>query len=172
MKRALSFLLVWAVAGAAVSAQQQSAKRRHSSASPRSKIYKLEELNWPQIDALERERTLVLLPVGMLEQHGPHLPVGADTLGVLYEVNGVLTRVSQALSDWNIVMLPPINYGHGGANQIGDMLVHPGTWHSAVHAEITCGGCWWTTCAERLQMDFRAERPLCSTPQYRYQRGM
>ena len=111
-----------------MSAQQQSAKRRHSSASPRSKIYKLEELNWPQIDALERERTLVLLPVGMLEQHGPHLPVGADTLGVLYEVNGVSRRVSQALSDWNIVMLPPINYGHGGANQIGDMLVHPGTY--------------------------------------------
>jgi creatinine amidohydrolase/Fe(II)-dependent formamide hydrolase-like protein len=73
MNRALVFLLGWAVAG--MSAQ--------------SKIYKLEELNWPQIDALERERTLVLLPVGMLEEHGPHLPVGADTLGVLYEANRV-----------------------------------------------------------------------------------
>ena len=128
MKRALSFLLVWALAGAAVSAQEQATKKRHSSASARSKIYKLEELNWPQIDALERERTLVLLPVGMVEEHGPHLPVGADTLGVLYEANGVSRRVSQALSDWNIVMLPSINYGHGGANLIGDMLVHPGTY--------------------------------------------
>jgi creatinine amidohydrolase len=64
----------------------------------------------------------------MVEQHGPHLPVGADTIGVLYEANGVSRRLSQTLSHWNIVMLPPINYGHGGANQIGDMLVHPGTY--------------------------------------------
>jgi creatinine amidohydrolase len=93
-----------------------------------SRIYKLEELNWPQIDALERERTLILLPVGMLEQHGPHLPIGADTIGVLYEANGVSKRLSKALSEWNIVMAPSINYGHGGANQIGGMLVHPGTY--------------------------------------------
>jgi creatinine amidohydrolase len=36
--------------------------------------------------------------------------------------------VSQALIDWNVVMLPSINYGHGGANQIGGILVHPGTY--------------------------------------------
>ena len=128
MKRALIFLVVWALAGALVSAQEQATKTRRSSAPPGSRIYKLEELNWPQIDALERKRTLVLLPVGMVEQHGPHLPVGADTIGVLYEANGVSRKLRQALSDWNIVMLPSINYGHGGANQIGDMLVHPGTY--------------------------------------------
>jgi hypothetical protein len=55
MKRAIFFLLVWAVAGSVVSAQEQAANERPSSV--RSKIYKLEELNWPQIDALERERT-------------------------------------------------------------------------------------------------------------------
>lgn len=64
----------------------------------------------------------------MLEQHGPHLPVGSDTLGVVYEANGVSRRVSQALPDWNIVMMPAINYGQAGANLIGDMLVHPGTY--------------------------------------------
>ena len=128
MKRALIFLLVWAGAGALVSAQEQATMKRHSSAPAGSRIHKLDELNWPQIDAFERERTLVLLPVGMVEQHGPHLPVGADTLGVLYEANGVSRRLSQALRNWNIVMLPSINYGHGGANQVGAMLVHPGTY--------------------------------------------
>jgi creatinine amidohydrolase len=128
MKRALLFLLAWAVAGVTVSAQQQAAKKRHSSTPAGSRIHKLEELNWPRIHALERERTLFLLPVGMLEEHGPHLPVGADTLGVLYEANRVSKRVSQALGDWNVVMMPSINYGHGGANQIGGMLLHPGTY--------------------------------------------
>jgi creatinine amidohydrolase len=128
MKLALILLLVWAVARPVVSAQEQPTKKPYSSVPRGSKIYKLVELNWPQIDALERDRTLVLLPVGMLEEHGPHLPIGADTLGVLYEADGVSRRVSQALRDWNIVMLPSINYGHGGANQIGDRLVHPGTY--------------------------------------------
>ena len=33
-------------------------------------------------------RTLFLLTVGMLEEHGPHLPIGADTIGVKYEARG------------------------------------------------------------------------------------
>ena len=114
--------------GPATSAGAQVAPPGAGARPSRSKIYKLEELTWPQIDALDRERTLFILPVGMVEQHGPHLPVGADTLGVTYEANGASTRVSRALPDWNVVMMPPINYGQGGANQLGDMLVHPGTY--------------------------------------------
>jgi creatinine amidohydrolase len=156
------------MAGSALFAQERTTGRQNS-ASAGSKIYKLEELNWPQIDSLKRERTLVLLSVGMLEQHGPHLPVGADTLGVLYETNGVSRRVSKALPDWNIVMMPPINYGHAGANLIGDMLVHPGTYgirQSTLRSLVADVG------GQLAQMDFRAEWPLRSTPQYRHQRGM
>ena len=93
-----------------------------------SKVHKLEELTWPQIDALDRQRTLVILPVGMIEQHGPHLPVGADTIGVTHEADAAAKRVSSALPDWNVVLMPVIHYGHGGANQLGDILVHPGTY--------------------------------------------
>ena len=111
MNIALLALIVWLASG---------------SASPG--IYKLEELTWPQIDALDRERTLFILPVGMIEQHGPHLPVGADTLGVTFEAGGAAARVSRALPDWAVVMMPPLNYGNGGANQLGGMPVHPGTY--------------------------------------------
>ena len=93
-----------------------------------SRIYKLEELSWPQIDALDRQRSLFLLPVGMIEQHGPHLPVGSDTIAVAYEANEVASRLIRALPDWNIVMMPALNYGHGGANQLGDKPIHPGTY--------------------------------------------
>jgi creatinine amidohydrolase len=72
--------------------------------------YKLEELTWPQINAFDRQRTLFILPVGMIEQHGPHLPVGADTIGVRYEVSGASTWVSRALPDWNVVVMPAVNY--------------------------------------------------------------
>jgi creatinine amidohydrolase len=128
MNQALIVLIVWATSMAAQCAREQAGTQRDSFAPARSKIYKLEELTWPQIDALDRERTLLILPVGMIEEHGPHLPVGADTYGVTYEANEASTRVSRSLPDWNIVLMPPITYGHSGANVIGNMLVHPGTY--------------------------------------------
>jgi creatinine amidohydrolase len=77
------------------------------------RIYKLEELTWPQIDALDRQRTLFILPMGMLEEHGPHLPIGADTLGLTYEADAAAKRVSRTLPEWSVVIMPPIPYGQG-----------------------------------------------------------
>ncbi len=125
MNHALAVLIVCVIAGSAEAGPTKAAAQRDRAG---SRIYKLDELTWPQIDALDRQRTLFILPVGMIEQHGPHLPVGADTIGVVYEANGTATRVSRALPDWNVVMMPSINYGQSGANQLGDMPVHPGTY--------------------------------------------
>lgn len=38
------------------------------------------EHSWTEIDALNRETTVVILPVGAVEAHGPHLPLGTDTV--------------------------------------------------------------------------------------------
>src|SRR5262245_23808781 len=77
MRRALMILIASTALATATAASQQPGAR--------STIHRLEELTAAQIAALDRARTLFILPVGMLEQHGPHLPVGADTLGVVYE---------------------------------------------------------------------------------------
>lgn len=37
------------------------------------------EMTWPEIEALAAEGALVLLPVGVIEEHGEHLPLGTDT---------------------------------------------------------------------------------------------
>jgi creatinine amidohydrolase/Fe(II)-dependent formamide hydrolase-like protein len=126
MRQAFILLFV-CVIGSAEAGPGQAATQRDRSARE-SRVYKLEELTWPQIDALDRQRTLFILPMGMIEQHGPHLPVGADTIGVTYEANRAAARVSRALQDWNVVMMPAINYGQGGANRLGDMSIHPGTY--------------------------------------------
>ena len=126
MKHTLIVLIVWAIAESVAAEHQRPEQNR--TAAGGSRVHKLDELTWPQIDALDRSRTLFILPVGMIEQHGPHLPVGADTIGVTYEANGVAERVSRTLPDWNIVMMPAVNYGQSGANQLGDMPIHPGTY--------------------------------------------
>ena len=121
-------LIVFLAGGTVASAQDRTAPQRGGPAPARSTVYKLEELRAPQIDALDRERTLFILPVGMIEVHGPHLPVGTDTLGLIYEANAASRRLSTALASWNIVMMPPISYGQGGANELGGRLIHPGTY--------------------------------------------
>jgi len=41
----------------------------------------LEQLAWPEVSRLrEKNGGLLMLPMGATEQHGPHLPIGMDTL--------------------------------------------------------------------------------------------
>lgn len=93
-----------------------------------SSVLTIGELTWPDIDALDRDKTLFLLVVGMLEEHGPHLPIAADTIGVEYEARRVAESLSRELSDWTVVLMPTLNYGSSGANQVGNISVHPGTY--------------------------------------------
>lgn len=62
-----------------------------------------EDLTWPEIDRLDRD-TVLLLPLGATEQHGPHLPVSVDS---------VFARsfCAYASAKAGAVVLPPIVYG-------------------------------------------------------------
>jgi creatinine amidohydrolase len=86
------------------------------------------DMTWPEIDALSRDRTLFLLAVGMLEEHGPHLPISSDTIAVDYEARMVADGLSRALPAWNVVLMPAVNYGSSGANQMSTVAIHPGTY--------------------------------------------
>ena len=44
------------------------------------KTFQFEELNWKQIDSLNRDTTIIYIPISPLEEHGPHLPIGTDFL--------------------------------------------------------------------------------------------
>ena len=43
-------------------------------------IHELAELTWEEVRDLDRARTVAVLPVGALEAHGPHLPLGTDVV--------------------------------------------------------------------------------------------
>jgi creatinine amidohydrolase len=64
------------------------------------------ELRWPEIDALDRDRTVLLLPTGAIEQHGPHLPVDTD----IHDANELSIRAAVA-SRARAVVLPPVWWG-------------------------------------------------------------
>ena len=48
------------------------------SRSAEAQVYRLAELNIDQIRMLDRQRTVILLPGGVLEEHGPYLPSFTD----------------------------------------------------------------------------------------------
>ena len=45
-----------------------------------NQVLLFEEMNWKQIEALDKEKTVLFLPMSPLEEHGPHLPVGTDLI--------------------------------------------------------------------------------------------
>jgi creatinine amidohydrolase/Fe(II)-dependent formamide hydrolase-like protein len=90
-------------------------------------ILRVAEMTAPEIAALDRDRTVVLLPGGILEQHGPYLPSFSD--GYWNE------RLTEALADsiaargeWTVVIFPLIPLGNSGANDIGGRFSFPGTY--------------------------------------------
>ena len=64
-------------------------------------------MTWPEAEARFRETDLVLLPVGAIEQHGPHLPLDTDA----YDADWLAREVAAACSDPKPLVLPLIPYG-------------------------------------------------------------
>jgi len=61
---------------------------------------------WPAAGGLTG--SLLLVPLGSTEQHGPHLPLGTDTL----VARAVCTRLARARDD--VVVAPALPYGSSG----------------------------------------------------------
>src|SRR5579864_6420290 len=68
-------------------------------------IFQLAELNTSQIHALDRARTVVLIPGGILEEHGPYLPSFTDGY-VTQAYTESLARAIVARPGWTVVVLP------------------------------------------------------------------
>ncbi|MBD2843982.1 creatininase family protein [Paenibacillus sp. IB182496] len=80
--------------------------RRNEGAAWESRF--LPRLSSTQIAALPKEEALVILPIGAVEQHGPHLPVYTDTL----IGEATLTQALEGLDpDQQVWLLPPVPYG-------------------------------------------------------------
>jgi creatinine amidohydrolase len=66
---------------------------------------RLDELTSPQLAALRERRPVALWPVGAVEPHGPHAPLGTDTLISV----GICERAAHRLGD--AVVLPALPFG-------------------------------------------------------------
>lgn len=77
-------------------------------ASPPSKrTHLLGELTWPEAKKRIKQVDLALLPVGSIEQHGPHLPLDTDA----FDADYLARRVAEACKEPKPLVLPLIPYG-------------------------------------------------------------
>jgi mycofactocin system creatininase family protein len=71
---------------------------------------RLADQAWPDVAT---SGCTVLVPVGSLEQHGPHLPLDTDTV----IAQAVCDRLVEMLGDSRVVVGPAVAYGSSGEHQ-------------------------------------------------------
>lgn len=91
----------------------------------------IDELPWTDVRARLIERPALILPVGSLEQHGPHLPVGTNIV--------IAQRVAHDVSEaTGILRAPTFSYGVtvGGGPFAGRAGLRRKTLHRAINELI------------------------------------
>jgi creatinine amidohydrolase/Fe(II)-dependent formamide hydrolase-like protein len=85
------------------------------------------EMTAPEIASLDRAKTVVLLPGGIVEEHGPYLPTFTD--GFLNErlTRALASAIVAARPGWQVLVFPTMPLGNSGANDIGRRYSFPGT---------------------------------------------
>lgn len=76
------------------------------------------DLSTREFEVLDHQRTIAVLPVGAIEQHGPHLPVSVDR-DIL---QAVVERVAALLDDLHVLFLPTMPIGKSNEH-----IAFPGT---------------------------------------------
>jgi creatinine amidohydrolase/Fe(II)-dependent formamide hydrolase-like protein len=85
----------------------EAPKRTASADFGAARPHLLGELTWPEAEARLKEVDVALLPIGAIEQHGPHLPLDTDA----FDADLLARRVAESCADPKPLVLPLIPYG-------------------------------------------------------------
>lgn len=96
-------------------------------------IAKWENLTREQITALDKERTLVMLPTSATEQHGAHLPVGTDAIILATLIDKVVAEGQ--FEKGNLIFAPQLNVGKSNEHMgfSGTLTFGTQTYYSLLH---------------------------------------
>ena len=68
--------------------------------------YRYQEYTWLEMREIVKQQPVVVLPVGSVEDHGPHLPLDVDNFLI-----GNICEEAARRMDGEMLLLPPIPYG-------------------------------------------------------------
>src|SRR5918999_3910690 len=93
----------------------------------------LAKIPFPEVERLVRSgKALIILPVGVVEEHGAHLPLGLDSFAA--EAYAAAAALHLEEKGYEIIIAPTINYGvaHQALSFPGTLSLQPETLKSLV----------------------------------------
>lgn len=96
------------------------------------------DLTWEDFASRDMSRAIAVLPIAAVEQHGPHLPVGVDTM----IAGGYLDRVTELVPDELDVLVLPVQ----AVGKSNEHLRFPGTLTLSAETAIRA----WTEIGESV----------------------
>ena len=93
----------------------------------------LAKIPFPEVERLARAgKALVILPVGVVEEHGAHLPLGLDSFAAEAYAGAAAPHLEE--KGYEVVVAPTINYGvaHQALDFAGTLTLEPETLKSLV----------------------------------------
>jgi creatinine amidohydrolase len=72
----------------------------------RMAVHELRDLTWPAFAAIEKRKSVAVLPLGAIEAHGPHLPLGTDI--VIAEAMAQAGAERLSAHGYEVVVLPAL----------------------------------------------------------------
>lgn len=96
-------------------------------------MHHLAKIPFPEVARLARAgKALVILPVGVVEEHGAHLPLGVDSFAA--EAYAIAAAPHIEEKGYDVIVAPTINYGvaHQALNFPGTLTLQPETLKSLV----------------------------------------
>lgn len=67
------------------------------------------DMTYLEIEKAAREKAIVLFPVGVIEEHGPHMPLGVDTYGAYVQTKAVKEELEK--KGIKTLIAPPFYWG-------------------------------------------------------------
>lgn len=71
-----------------------------------------QEKTWPELEEYIKKGALAILPLGMIEEHGPHMAVGADTMIIEDVTRDIATEFSKDKDNPPVLVLPAFWSGY------------------------------------------------------------
>ena len=102
-----------------------------SGASSQGGILRLADLSFTRLDALDRNRTVVIFTASPLEEHGPHLPVGTDVFISEFFAEQLARRIVDSKPGWTVLIGPSLPFGASALEHAGTLLVRARTVRNA-----------------------------------------
>jgi creatinine amidohydrolase len=92
----------------------------------------------PRMEKLDKNKSLVMLPTGAIEQHGPHLPVGTDS--IILEKLMERFVAEKSFDGWNVLVAPPLFIGKSNEHMdfSGTLTYSATTYYNILHEIAGC----------------------------------